>query len=260
MSPLASTLPILLAGTLAAYAELPVNWSTNYSAVLPVAGSESRPALVYFTASWCGPCKLMTRIILTDPVVMQSLSNVDHVAVDIDEHPDLAKAHDVEAVPTFILLSAGQEVDRATGFRPVDDFLEWLTNGVKEARSAALRLTLAKSDLAEADRLLAAQDTNSDRLAAAKLFDLCAERDTALVQAAAGRLKTLAARHPLAVLDGLNDSRLATRIQAANVLRASIGDAFGVDPWSDAATRLREVKAWRQKLAKPIGAGHGQPQ
>jgi thioredoxin 1 len=247
-------LSIMLAGGLVTHAELPADWSTNGTAMWSAAGTEQPPTLVFFTASWCGPCKLMTRTVLTDPVVMQSLSNIDHVAVDIDEHSDLASKYGIEAVPTFILLSAGQEVDRTTGFQPVDGFLEWLTNGVNEARSAAIRLTLAKAELLEADQLLASTGTNATRLAAAKLFDLCAEHDDALVHTAVGRLKTLAARDPIAVLDGLDDSRLAIRIQAANVLRYALGDAFDVDPWSDADTLRKEANAWREKLAKSTGS------
>jgi hypothetical protein len=33
----------------------------------------------------------------------------------------------------------------------------------------------------------------------------------------------------------------ATRIQAANALHYKIGDAFDVDPWSDAATREKRI-------------------
>ncbi len=251
-----SVLIILLlvaAGGLAVHAELPEGWSTNDTAALSASGTNQQPMLVYFTASWCGPCKLVTKIILTDPIVMRSLSNVDHVAIDIDEHSDLASKYGVQAVPTFILLSAGQEVDRSTGFQPADGFLEWLTNGVNEAQVAAMRLTLAKNKLTEADQLLASTNINSTRLAAAKLFDLCAEHGDSLVQAATGRLKTLAARDPIAVLDGLGDSRLATRIQAANVLRDTLGDSFDVDPWCDADTLQKEVNVWREKLAKSIG-------
>ena len=39
----------------------PTDWSTNYDATLAAAATNQQPALVYFTASWCGPCKLMTR-------------------------------------------------------------------------------------------------------------------------------------------------------------------------------------------------------
>jgi thioredoxin-like negative regulator of GroEL len=250
MKLLSTILSLLMAGGLAAHAELPADWSTNCADVLSSAETAQRAALVYFTASWCGPCKLMTRLILTDPVIVQSLSNVDHVAVDIDEHSDLASKYGVQAVPTFILLSSGQEVDRSTGFQSVADFFRWLTNGVDEVQAAATRLVLAKSELAEVDQLLASANTNSSRLAAVKLFDLCAGRDDALVQAAVGRLKTVASRDPVAVLDGLEDSRLAARIQTANVLREALGEKFDVDPWCDADTLKMEANVWREKLAR----------
>ena len=240
----------LLLGTLAARAELPVDWSTNYDATLAAAATNQQPALVYFTASWCGPCKLMTRITLTDPAVAQTLSDVEHVAVDIDEHADLASARGISAVPTFILISAtGNEVDRATGFQVVGDFLQWLTNGISEAREAAIRQALSKQALAEVDQLLVATGTNLAHLAAVKLFDLCGVRDDGIVQAAAVRLKTLVARDPAALLDGLNDPRLAVRIQTANTLRLAIGDSFDVDPWGDTAARKKTINLWREKLA-----------
>ena len=232
MKPFSSILFVFALGALATRAELPVDWSTNYDAALAAAATNQRPTLVYFTASWCEPCKLMTRLTLTDPAVTQTLSNVEHVAVDIDEHTDLASARGISAVPTFVMLSSGgEEADRTTGFQTVGDFLEWLTNGVSEAKEATIRKALSKQALEEVDQLLAATEINSTRLAAAKLFDLCVMRDDAVVQAAAARLNILAARDPAAVLDGLNDPRLAVRIQAANALRLAVGDSFDVDPW-----------------------------
>jgi thioredoxin-like negative regulator of GroEL len=254
MKLLSTILSLLVAGGVAAHAELPADWSTNCAAVLSSAETAQRPALVYFTASWCGPCKLMTRLVLTDPAIVQSLSNVDHVAVDIDEHSDLASKYGVQAVPTFILLSGGQEVDRSTGFQSVDVFFRWLTNGVEEAQAAATRLVFAKSELAEADQLLASTNADSTRLAAAKLFDLCAERDEVLVQAAVGRLKILAVHDSITVLDGLEDSRLATRIQTANVLREALGEKFDMDPWCDANTLKKAANVWREKLAKSMSS------
>ena len=207
------------------------------------------PSLVYFTASWCGPCKLMTRVTLVNPALTDVFSNVDHVAVDIDAHPDLAAQKGIDAVPTFILLSpTGDEVDRVTGFQPIGDFLSWLTNGVSKAKEAMARLAHSNQMLSEVDQMLAGTEANSTHRAALKLFDLCNMREDTIVQAAATRLKTLAKRDPAAVLDGLDDPRLASRIQAANALRDTIGDTFDIDPWSDAATRTKAIEAWRKKL------------
>ncbi len=256
MKLLSTILFIFVLGAWSARADLPADWSTNYDTTLAAAATNQEPALVYFTASWCGPCKLMTRITLTDPVVTQTLSNIEHVAVDIDEHTDLASAHGISAVPTFVMLSdGGDEVNRATGFQPGGDFLEWLTNGISEAKEATKRQSLSKQSLAEVDQLLVATGTNSIRLAAAKLFDLCALHDNGIVQAAAARLKILATGNPAALLDGLNDPRLAVRIQAANTLRLAIGDSFDVDPWGDTAVREKAINIWREKFSGASDSG-----
>jgi thioredoxin-like negative regulator of GroEL len=257
MKPFPSILFIFAVGALAAHAELPADWSTNYDAALATAATNQRPALVYFTASWCEPCKLMTRLTLTDPTVAQTLSNVEHVAVNIDEHADLASARGISAVPTFVMLSpGGDEADRTTGFQPVGDFLQWLTNGMSEAREAAIRQALCRQVLAEVDQLLVATGANSAHLAALKLFDLCAVRDGDIVLAATARLKNLAAHDPAALLDGLNDSRLAVRIEAANTLRLAIGDSFDVDPWGNTADRGKAINHLREKLAKAFDSGN----
>ena len=80
---------------------------------------------------------------------------------------------------------------------------------------------------------------------------------SATVNAAATRLQLLANSNPAALLEGLNDPRLATRITVANILRGKIGDEFDIDPWSDAATRDRAVRQWRGKLAGMAGKPAG---
>jgi thioredoxin-like negative regulator of GroEL len=233
-------------------AELPAGWNTNGTAIL--ASERREPVLVYFTASWCVPCKLMSRLILGDPLVEAALTNMDHVAIDIEENGKLAAKFGVSAVPTFVFLSAeGEEVDRFTGFRPADEFLQWLTNGVSKVKEDALQRQLLKTKLANADLLLAATNSPTPELAA-DLFDLCAARDQAFVQSGAQRLQTLAARNPALVLAGLTDTRLAVRIQAANAMRAQLGETFDIDPWDNAITREKACAHWRHRLTSSAKA------
>jgi len=235
----------LCAGTLVARAELPSGWDTNYNAGITDAAAAQEPVLLYFTASWCGPCKLMSKITLSDPAIMQALSGTRHVAIDLDENGPLAAKRGINSVPTFLLLLAGgNEVERATGFQPANDFLQWLTNGLANAREAAKNLARLQSELLEVDRLLSATNSEQTNQLAQELFDLCAARDPAMARAVATRLQTLAARDPAMVLAGLKDPRLATRIAVANVLRAQFGESFDVDVWSDASTRAKAVEKW----------------
>ena len=191
----------------------------------------------------------MSRTTLNAPVILQAISEVNHAAVDIDEHPDLAAKYNVAAVPTFVMLAtAYDESDRTTGFKTADDFLPWLTNGVSAARLALAQHVVARKSLAEIDRLLAATNVDAARQAVAKLFPLCDDREPAIAQTAVDRLKTIATRDPAGLLDGLNDPRLITRIQVANALRSRIGDEFDIDPWADAAARQKSILVWREKL------------
>ena len=250
-----SMLLALLANAFVTQAELPAGWETNFTNALARAKAQQRPVLAYFTASWCGPCKLMARTTLTNEAVIQALNSFSHVAVDIDEHPGLAEKYAVRAVPTFQVLTAvGDEVSTSTGYQDSERFLQWLTNGVSEVKEADARQKQFEEKLTSADQLLRQTDAESLRKAAIVLFDMCAERSETMSRAAGERLSRLAGRDPALLLDGLNHARLAARIQVANALRKQLGEAFDVDPWSDAAIRRDGITQWRGKLSefKPV--------
>lgn len=238
----------LLCAASTLYADIPRGWSTNFDDALENPGQ--RPVLAFFTASWCGPCKLMTAITLTDPAVLTALDRVQPVGVDIDEQSELAGQHGVEAVPTLILLTpSGREVDRITGYHVAEDFLNWLTNGITAVAAAETEEKRLKEQLAAAVQLAQSADTNFIAQSVAKLLDVFADADAPMQKTITAQLSSIAAQHPVLLLDGLNHSRLISRICAANLLRFRLGVAFDIDPWSDAGTRQKAVAAWKQKLA-----------
>ncbi|WZY91104.1 hypothetical protein YC2023_047839 [Brassica napus] len=68
--------------------------------------------VIDFSASWCGPCKSF------EPAVRHmavKFTDVSFVKVDVDELPEVAKEFDVTAMPTFVLMKNGKEVDRIVG-------------------------------------------------------------------------------------------------------------------------------------------------
>lgn len=71
-------------------------------------GEPPENGLLYFTATWCGPCRMVKP-------ELAKLKSVTVLAVDIDEHPDVAEQWNVTAVPTFLRFDGGEMVRRAVG-------------------------------------------------------------------------------------------------------------------------------------------------
>jgi thioredoxin 1 len=65
----------------------------------------------YFTASWCGPCKMFGPVF--DQVMNET--GVQHLKIDVDQKKDLTMSHMVSSVPTIIFEVGGSVVHRQTG-------------------------------------------------------------------------------------------------------------------------------------------------
>lgn len=84
------------------------------------------PVLAYFSASWCGPCKIFR------PRIEAMANESEHfilVHIDVDEEPELTQDYNVMSVPTVVGIVSGEEVDRFTGAKSnvmVDEFIEGL--------------------------------------------------------------------------------------------------------------------------------------
>lgn len=68
----------------------------------------NQPALVYFTAEWCGPCKLTQTPIIEK--IRAEYTDLQILTVDLDDRPDDAKRWGVMSAPRTFVLSPDHQV------------------------------------------------------------------------------------------------------------------------------------------------------
>ena len=69
--------------------------------------------LVDFWAPWCTPCLMMPPIL--EKVAQQFDGQVQVGKINVDSNPSTAASFNVRGIPTLILFSNGQEVERLVG-------------------------------------------------------------------------------------------------------------------------------------------------
>ncbi|XXG56257.1 hypothetical protein AAC387_Pa03g3724 [Persea americana] len=74
--------------------------------------SSKKLVVVDFTASWCGPCRFIAPVVAD---LAKKLHDVIFLKVDVDELKDVSEEWAVEAMPTFLFLKEGKEVDKLVG-------------------------------------------------------------------------------------------------------------------------------------------------
>ena len=79
--------------------------------------------LLKFSASWCNPCKQLTKILQSIP---QELL-IDMQEIDIDKETGMSAMWKIRSVPTLVLLDeTGEELRRSTGALTKDQLLKFL--------------------------------------------------------------------------------------------------------------------------------------
>lgn len=81
-------------------------------------------SLLYFSASWCAPCKSMTPIFEGVSGMMKDRFNA--FKVDVDQLPTFAADYGIRSVPTLVLVKNDEIIDQRVGGLPPQQLMQWL--------------------------------------------------------------------------------------------------------------------------------------
>lgn len=117
-----------------------VAWSASYESATATSKETGRPILIYFTATWCGPCQDMKAHVFPDADVANMLNNrfvpiMIETTDDTNTNRMLGGKYAVKYLPTMVITDAdGNVIAERYGGIGAAAFLDWLTpHGKRDA-------------------------------------------------------------------------------------------------------------------------------
>lgn len=80
----------------------------------------TKPVLLDFWASWCGPCRMVSPVI--DEIAAES-ADIKVGKINVDEQQELAGTFNVMSIPTLLVIKEGKVVNKAVGAIPKQQIL-----------------------------------------------------------------------------------------------------------------------------------------
>ena len=107
-----------------------IAWADNYTSAQQQAAESGKPIILYFTGTWCVPCRIMKRQVWADERVM-ALVNAQFipVAIDVDnpDHTAVMARYKIGGPPVTIVTDPqGNVFDWRAGGISKSEFLELL--------------------------------------------------------------------------------------------------------------------------------------
>ncbi|KAK6118182.1 hypothetical protein DH2020_048083 [Rehmannia glutinosa] len=79
---------------------------------LAEAEKDGKIVVANFSASWCGPCRMIAPLYVE---LSEKHPSIMFLTVDVDELTEFSTSWDIKATPTFFFLKNGQQIDKLVG-------------------------------------------------------------------------------------------------------------------------------------------------
>ena len=107
-----------------------ISWTNDIKSAEKMANNTDKDIMIFFTGTWCSPCKIMKRQVFADDEVKKAIdAKVVSVEINIDDpnNEQLVKQYNIVATPTIIFIDReGKVIDYAVGKVEKTKFIEIL--------------------------------------------------------------------------------------------------------------------------------------
>ncbi|PKU70553.1 thioredoxin M3, chloroplastic isoform X1 [Dendrobium catenatum] len=92
--------------------------------------SSDVPVVVEFWTSWCGPCKMVSR--LMNELANDYSGRIRCFRINADDYPQVAASNGVERIPTILVFKDAEKLERITGTLPKSVYVAAIQKSLSE--------------------------------------------------------------------------------------------------------------------------------
>ncbi|CAI9097162.1 OLC1v1033520C1 [Oldenlandia corymbosa var. corymbosa] len=89
-----------------------VTTKESWDQKLTEAKNDGKIVIANFSASWCGPCRMIAPYYCE---LSEKYPSLMFLTIDVDELTEFSTSWDIKATPTFFFLRDGQQIDKLVG-------------------------------------------------------------------------------------------------------------------------------------------------